>query len=118
MKNHRVRRRTRAVRSGDRRAPALLAIAFVVAFPTVTAYSDITSLLTGGEGGAPRWSAHLTAAPAGSVETANMAFADPILTGSTKNAAGIDLPSGGRVAFDGKIGTPDATPDEARVTRG
>ncbi|HET7411519.1 MAG TPA: cell wall hydrolase [Pararhizobium sp.] len=88
------------------------------AFPTVAAYSDITSLLTGSESGQPRWSRHLTAAPAGTVQSAELPFSQPILAGSSANAAGLRLSDGRTVAFQGKIGTPETTPDEDRVTRG
>lgn len=118
MQQKRVKRRMNRARSGDWRAPALFGLAILFAFPTATAYSDITSMLTGIDAGHARWSAHLTAAPAGSVQTADMSFADPILTGSTENAAAIDLPDGRLVALQGKIGTADPRPDEDRVTRG
>jgi spore germination cell wall hydrolase CwlJ-like protein len=118
VQHKRVKRRAATRRSGDWRAPALIGLGILFAFPTTTAYSDITSMLTGVDAGHARWSAHLTAAPAGSVQTANLAFPDPILTGSTENAARIDLPGGRIVALQGKIGAPDPRPDEERVTRG
>ena len=89
------------------------------AFPSVVAYSDVGSLLSGRDSGRVRWDAHLTTAPAGSVQTAEMPFSEPILTGSVAPSAGIVLPDGRRIAFQGKIGVSGpSTPDEERVTRG
>jgi len=102
---------------GDWKSTAVFGLAAFVAFPTVTAYSDIASLISGQGAGRARWEAHLTTAPAGSVQSAEMTFADPILTGSLSPSAGVTLPDGRQVAFSGKIGAPETTPDEDRVTR-
>ncbi len=103
--------------SGDWRTPVVLGIAAFLAFPSVTAYSDVGSLLSGSASGRPRWDMHLTTAPAGSVQSAEMAFREPILAGSSSSSAGIALPDGRLVSFRGKIGAPETTPDEDRVTR-
>lgn len=100
------------------RLPLLLGFSAALAFPTSTGFSDIAALLSGAEAGpGGRWRTHLTATPAGALQAAQFAFADPILTGSTENAASLTLPDGGRVSLSGKIGMADPRPDEARVTR-
>ena len=104
-------------RKGDWRAPVVLGIAAFFAFPSVTAYSDIASLISGRDTGRIRWDAHLTTAPAGSVQSAEMPFREPILTGSISSSAGVVLPDGRRIAFQGKIGVEETSPDEDRVTR-
>ena len=114
------RRRDRATvceRKGDWRAPVVLGLAAFFAFPSVVAYSDVASLISGRDTGRIRWDAHLTTAPAGSVQSAEMPFREPILTGSISPSAGVTLPDGRRIAFQGKIGVPGTTPDEDRVTR-
>ena len=97
--------------------PLILAFAGFVANPTVPSQADLTTMLTGGDNPAARMAMSLTASPAGSIQTAELAFTDPILTGSTASAAGIIGPDGKTIAFTGKIGTPDPRPDSERVTR-
>jgi spore germination cell wall hydrolase CwlJ-like protein len=77
----------------------------------------MAAMLAGGDGTESRWKTHLTASPAGSIQTAELAFADPILTSSTVSGAGVTLPNGDKIAFLGKIGAADPRPDADRVTR-
>ncbi|MEP2980551.1 MAG: cell wall hydrolase [Lentilitoribacter sp.] len=85
--------------------------------PTIVAHSDTAALLSSLGNQDDRWRMHITTAPAGSIEKAQMAFADPILTGSVAASAGLDLGNGETIAFDAKIGGKELTPDEDRITR-
>lgn len=65
----------------------------------------------------------LTNSPAGSIHQAELAFAEPMVTGSIAAGAGMVLPDGRKVAFNAKDkGTAkdrghEETPDEDRVNR-
>lgn len=98
-------------------APVLFGLGIFLATPTVTDFADTAAYLNSLESANGRWKTHLTAAPAGAIETARIAFTDPILTNSTSGGAGIELPGGGTIAFSGKIGADDPRPDSERVTR-
>lgn len=98
-------------------APVLFALAGFFASPSIPSDADLTTIIAGGDNPAARMAMSLTAAPAGSIQSAELAFADPILTGSTSSAAGIVTPGGATVAFAGKIGMQDPRPDADRVTR-
>lgn len=104
--------------SGEWLSPLVIGGAMFIASPSVTAYSDVSSMLAGDASGAARWNAHLTTAPAGAVQAAELPFDRPILTGSIANSASVALPDGRRVVFQGKIGVAETSPDEDRVTRG
>jgi spore germination cell wall hydrolase CwlJ-like protein len=82
------------------------------------AFSDMASMLSGADGGQPRWQTYLVDAPAGSVHKAEMAFTDNVTTGSTLADSGITLPTGETVAFRAKHGTKNPVPDEQRINRG
>jgi hypothetical protein len=64
-------------------APALFGLAAFLSTPTITSHADMTAMLAGGEGSETRWKTNLTASPAGSIQAAEITFADPILTSST-----------------------------------
>ena len=98
-------------------APVLFGLGIFLATPTVTDFADTAAYLNSLESANGRWKTHLTAAPAGAIETASMSFTDPILTNSTSGGAGIKLPDGGTIAFTGKVGADDPRPDSERVTR-
>ena len=98
-------------------APVLFGLGIFLATPTVTDFADTAAYLSSLESADGRWKPHLTAAPAGSIQTANLAFTDPILTNSTSSDAGLALPDGRTIAFTGKIGADDPRPDAERVTR-
>ncbi len=104
-------------RMGRAFAAFILGAAVYSAFPQNTARSDIAAYLAGlngrGEG-----SVYLTPSPAGSIQSAEMVFSDPIKTGSVRSlGGGISLPGGEKIAMRGKVKPYEATPDEDRVTR-
>lgn len=98
-------------------APVLFGLAGFLITPSVVAYSDTASILAQMSGKGDRWKMHITSAPAGSIQKAEMAFTDPILTGSTVSAASLSLGNGETVSFNAKTGISEITPDEERVTR-
>jgi hypothetical protein len=98
-------------------APMVFGLAAFLSTPTVTSHADMATMLAGSDGGDARWKTFLTASPAGSIQTAELEFADPILTSSIASGAGVTLPNGDKIAFQGKIGAPDPRPDAERVTR-
>jgi spore germination cell wall hydrolase CwlJ-like protein len=98
-------------------APMVFGLAAFLSTPTVTSYADMATMLAGSDGGDARWKTFLTASPAGSIQAAELEFADPILTSSIASGAGVTLPNGDKIAFQGKIGAPDPRPDAERVTR-
>lgn len=98
-------------------APMVFGLAAFLSTPTVTSHADMATMLAGSDGGDARWKTFLTASPAGSIQAAELEFADPILTSSIASGAGVTLPNGDKIAFQGKIGAPDPRPDSERVTR-
>jgi len=96
-------------------APVIFGVAAFLSTPTILAPADMAALIAGNDGA--RWKTSFTASPAGSIQAADLAFADPFLTASTISGAGVTLPNGDKIAFTGKIGAPDARPDSERVTR-
>ncbi|MDP2119801.1 MAG: cell wall hydrolase [Hoeflea sp.] len=98
-------------------APVVLGLAAFLLTPTVTSHADMATLLAGSAGGDARWKTALTASPAGSIQAAELEFADPVLTSSIASGAGITLPNGDKIAFLGKVGAADPRPDADRVTR-
>lgn len=87
-----------------------------IGFPTVAAYQDMTSLVSGLAAPA-RWNAYVEKSVAGSVHAAEMPFVDSDTITGSLSGSGIDLPGVGTVSFHGKNGTTNETPDEDRVTR-
>lgn len=96
-------------------SPVIVGLGIWIGFPTVGAYQDMTSLVSGLE--APtRWSTYVEKSAAGSVHAAEMPFVDTTVTGSI-SGSGVDLPGVGTVAFLGKGAAAGAAPDEERVMR-
>lgn len=102
---------------GSLSAPMVLGLAAFLSTPTVTSHADMGAMLAGGEAADLRWKTFLTASPAGSIQAAELEFADPILTSSIASGAGVTLPNGDKIAFQGKIGAADPRTDAERVTR-
>jgi spore germination cell wall hydrolase CwlJ-like protein len=102
-------------------SPCILGLGIWIGFPTVAAYQDMTSLVSGLERDGTRWNAVIEKSVAGSVHAAEMPFADgDAVTGSIAgriSGAGVELPGVGAVAFKGKSGIAGETPDEDRVVR-
>lgn len=107
-----------AAAAGKKRSflsPVIVGLGIWIGFPTVAAYQDMTSLVSGLE--APtRWNAYVEKSVAGSVHAAEMPFIDSDVTGSI-SGSGVDLPGIGTVAFRGKGDAAGATPDEDRIVR-
>lgn len=98
-------------------APIVFGLVAFASTPSMTSHADMAVMLAGGDGADSRWKTSLTASPAGSIQTADLAFVDPILTASTVSGAGVTLPNGDQIAFVGKIGAADQRTDAQRVTR-
>lgn len=97
-------------------SPLVIGLGIWIGFPTVAAYQDMTSLVSGLEAPSVRWNAYVEKSVAGSVHAAEMPFLDSSSTGSL-SGSGVQLPGIGSVSFRGKGGIADTTPDENRITR-
>ncbi|RWG65684.1 MAG: hypothetical protein EOQ68_33050, partial [Mesorhizobium sp.] len=62
--------------------PLVLGLGFWVGFPSVVAYQDMASLVSGLESPSHRWNAYVEKSVAGSVHAAEMPFVDSAATGS------------------------------------
>ncbi|MER8584031.1 cell wall hydrolase [Mesorhizobium sp. M1338] len=105
--------------AGERRgflAPFVVGIGIWIGFPTVAAYQDMTSLVSGLEASSTRWNSYVEKSVAGSTHAAEMPFVDSDVTGSI-SGSGVHLAGIGNVSFRGKGGKVSATPDEDRVVR-
>lgn len=89
-----------------------------IGFPTVTAYQDIQSLISGAEGTGLRWTAFVEPAVAGSTHAAEMPFVDDRAATGSISGSGRSVPGIGPVALRGKGVVASETPDEERVLRG
>ncbi|MET0941310.1 MAG: cell wall hydrolase [Mesorhizobium sp.] len=87
-----------------------------IGFPTVTAYQDMASLVSGAETQGTRWNSYVEKAVAGSVHAAEMPFVDADATGAI-SGSGVTAAGIGTVAFRGK-GSVSDIPDELRINRG
>ncbi|WP_027055745.1 cell wall hydrolase [Mesorhizobium erdmanii] len=97
-------------------SPFIIGLGIWIGFPTVAAYQDMTSLVSGLESPTARWNSYVERSVAGSVHAAEMPFVDSDVTGSI-SGSGIHLAGVGNVSFRGKGGKVSATPDEDRVVR-
>lgn len=102
-------------------SPLVVGLGIWISFPTVAAYQDMTSLVSGLESPKERWNAVIEKAAAGSVHSAELPFVDKdAVTGSIArqmSGSGVDLPGVGVVAFTNKSGVAGETPDEDRIVR-
>ncbi len=57
-------------------SPVVLGLGILIGFPTVAAYQDMTSMMSGLEGQGTRWAAYVERSVAGSVHAAEMPFAN------------------------------------------
>ncbi|ESY69899.1 MULTISPECIES: cell wall hydrolase [Mesorhizobium] len=118
--HRRLLKRLAAVAGEKKRSlvsPCIIGLGIWIGFPTVAAYQDMTSLVSGLEAPTARWNSYVEKSVAGSVHAAEMPFIDSDVTGSI-SGSGIHLAGVGNVSFRGKGGKVGATPDEARVVRG
>lgn len=96
----------------------LLLAAGLAALPLLTteiAHQDMTSLLEG-ERAETRWQAYFVPSPAGSIEAAKLAFADPSARNRLPAGAGLRDAKGAVYSMDTAAPSLE-TPDEARVNR-
>ncbi|MBA4799316.1 MAG: cell wall hydrolase [Rhizobiales bacterium] len=98
-------------------SPLVFGLASWLIFPSVAAQADMAGLLTGLDRGASNWRMVMTDAPAGSIHEAKLAFSEEEASEALSGGAGLILPDGRRIAFDGGKADADALPDEMRVTR-
>lgn len=98
-------------------SPLVFGLASWLIFPSVAAQADMAGLLTGLDRGASNWRMVMTSTPAGSIHEANLAFSEGEASEALSGGAGLILPDGRRIAFDGGKADPDSLPDEMRVTR-
>jgi spore germination cell wall hydrolase CwlJ-like protein len=123
--HRRLVKRLVAAAAGEKKrsllSPLCVGLALWIGFPSVIAYQDMTSLVTGLETPKARWNAVIEKAVAGSVHSAEMPFVDSdAVTGSVArqmSGAGVELPGVGVVAFRNKSGIASETPDEDRIVR-
>ncbi|MCX7305020.1 MAG: cell wall hydrolase [Hyphomicrobiales bacterium] len=110
--------RRAAATSRDSRSflsPFILGVCIWMGFPTVAAYQDMASLVSGIEGHETRWNAFVEKAAAGSVHAVEMPFTDADMTTGSISGAGIDAPGIGTVSLRAKTANP--VPDEDRIAR-
>ncbi len=98
-------------------SPLVFGLASWLIFPSVAAQADMAGLLTGLDRGASNWRMVMTSTPAGSIHEANLAFSEGEASEALSGGAGLILPDGRRIAFDGGKADPNSLPDEMRVTR-
>ncbi|RUV33465.1 cell wall hydrolase [Mesorhizobium sp. M7A.F.Ca.MR.148.00.0.0] len=105
--------------AGERRRgflpPFVIGLGIWIGFPTIVAYQDMTSLVSGLEANT-RWNSYVEKSVAGSTHAAEMPFVDSDVTGSICGS-GVHLAGVGNVSFRGKGGKVSGTPDEDRVVR-
>ena len=97
-------------------APVLLGLGLWVGFPTTIALQDMTSMITGADANSSRWNAFVQKSVAGSVQAADMPFADKSVRAGAMSGAGMTVPGVGKVAFREKA-KRDPLSDEQRVVR-
>ncbi|TIS54423.1 cell wall hydrolase [Mesorhizobium sp.] len=97
-------------------SPLIIGLCIWVGFPSVVAYQDMASLVSGLEAPNARWNAYVEKSVAGSVHAAEMPFIDTMATGSI-SGSGVRLPGIGAVSFRGKGNVAGSTPDENRIMR-
>ncbi|ARM11174.1 cell wall hydrolase SleB-like protein [Rhizobium phaseoli Brasil 5] len=98
-------------------SPVIFGLAAWLIFPSVASHADLATMLAGLDREGESWRMVLTNSPAGSIHQAELAFADPEVTGSISSGAGMVLPDGRKVAFTAKDKGHEDTPDEDRVNR-
>ncbi len=99
-------------------SPAIFGLAGWLIFPSAASHADLAAMLAGLDHEGENWRMVLTNSPAGSIHQAELAFAEPTVTGSISAGAGMVLPDGRKVAFTAKNKGHEDTPDEDRVNRG
>ncbi len=99
-------------------SPLVVGVGIWIGFPTVAAYQDMASMVSGIEASSARWNGFVEKSVAGSVHAAEMPFVDIGINTGSISGSGLQTPGIGAVAFRGKSGEASEIPDEARVNRG
>jgi spore germination cell wall hydrolase CwlJ-like protein len=97
-------------------SPLVVGLGIWIGFPTVTAFQDMTSLVSGLEANT-RWNSYIEKSVAGSTQAAEMPFAASSAVTGSISGGGVDLPGVGTVSFRSKSGVVGETPDEDRIVR-
>ena len=97
--------------------PLVIGMGIWIGFPTVTAFQDMRSLISGAETGGARWNSFVESSVAGSVHAAELPFADGDSITGSMSGSGVVAPGIGSVAFRGKAAAAGTTPDEERINR-
>jgi spore germination cell wall hydrolase CwlJ-like protein len=107
-----------AATSRDKRSflsPFIIGLGIWIGFPTVAAYQDMASLVSGGEGEPARWNAFVEKSAAGSVHAAEMPFVDADIATASVSGSRVTAPGIGKVSLRSMNANP--VPDEDRVAR-
>jgi spore germination cell wall hydrolase CwlJ-like protein len=107
-----------AVTGRDKRSflsPVIVGLGIWIGFPTVAAYQDMASLVSGVEGESARWSAFVEKAAAGSVSAAKLPFLNADAAAASLAGSGVAAPGIGKVSLRTKFTNP--IPDEERISR-
>lgn len=95
----------------------IVGVGIWIGFPTVAAYQDMASMVSGTEASGARWSGFVEKSVAGSVHAAEMPFVDSGINTGSISGSGLKAPGIGAVSFRGKAGEANGIPDEARINR-
>ena len=107
-----------AATSRDKRSflsPFIVGLGIWLGFPTVAAYQDMASLVSGIEAKNTRWNAVVEKSAVGSIHAAEMKFVDADIKTASIAGSGFAAPGIGKVSLNAKIANP--IPDELRVSR-
>jgi spore germination cell wall hydrolase CwlJ-like protein len=88
-----------------------------IGFPTMAAYQDMGSLVSGSEAAGVRWNSFVETSVAGSVHAAEMPFGNANLATGSISGSGMEAPGIGSVALRGKSAAAGERPDEERIRR-
>ncbi len=116
--HRRLVKRLVAAASREKRSflsPVVIGLGIWIGFPTMAAYQDMASLVSGIERQNTRWSAFVERSAAGSVHAAEMPFVDADVTTAAISGSGVAAPGIGKVSLRAKIANP--IPDEERISR-
>jgi spore germination cell wall hydrolase CwlJ-like protein len=108
-----------AARRNERSFLPSLVIGFGIwiGFPTVAAYQDMQSFISGSESTTARWAGYVETAVAGSTHAAEMPFLDAGAATASISGSGMSVPGIGPVALRGKGIAAVDRPDEERILR-
>ncbi|MEZ5810690.1 MAG: cell wall hydrolase [Rhizobiaceae bacterium] len=98
-------------------APIIIGLGIWIGFPTVAAFQDMASLVSGADNAGTRWNSYIQSSAAGSLHKAEMKFAEGDLATGSISGGGVDAPGIGKVAFSPQKAATEQLPDEDRVNR-